>query len=316
MKTVTKLVCLLLTGALLVSKGQAQGTQPVGFEVVQPSPLQPNRTFNPGARPLPVGTIKPGSMSVPPDDLHGFVSGPATATLVREVKPAPAALPSPLDVGPAQVAPPESPVTLLKVNNKHIQFNYDLTDVGPSGVGGVEIWYTCDGKTWQKSDKLAKEGSCSVDVDQEGGYGFVFLARTGFGGGKEPPRDGDTPQIWVEVDLTRPVVSLTCCQLDTASRSLQIGWTATDRNLARKPISLSFAEQSEGPWTPFAINLENTGHYQWPISPGTPHKFWIRVEAADSAGNVGGADSSSPVLIDVSQPKVTNIRVNGAGSLQ
>jgi hypothetical protein len=36
------------------------------------------------------------------------------------------------------------------------------------------------------------------------------------------------------------------------------------------------------------------------------------VEAADSAGNVGVVDSPSPVRVDLSQPRVVNIRVSAA----
>jgi hypothetical protein len=192
-------------------------------------------------------------------------------------------------------------------------FNFDVKDVGFSGVSGIELWYTRDGYTWRKIDQKIQGGSCAVQVEEEGAYGFIFLPRTGLGGGKEPPQPGDPAQVWVEVDLSAPIVTLARYQPDTVSHALQIEWTATDKNLGRKPISLYYSEHSGGPWVPYAVNVENTGHYSWQLTPATPPNFYLRVEAVDAAGNVGRADSSQPVRIDLSQPSVTNIRVSTFG---
>ena len=106
------------------------------------------------------------------------------------------------------------------------------------------------------------------------------------GGGKEPPTNGEAPQMWVEVDVTKPVVAITGLQPSAGSHTLRIDYTATDKNLSRHPISMYFAETLEGPWTPFTGAMENTGTFTWQVPPGTPANFYLRIAASDQAGNV------------------------------
>src|SRR5205814_7780517 len=36
------------------------------------------------------------------------------------------------------------------VGSKRVSLNYELKEVGPSGVSQVELWYTQDGRSWNK----------------------------------------------------------------------------------------------------------------------------------------------------------------------
>ena len=54
----------------------------------------------------------------------------------------------------------------------------------------------------------------SLQVSEEGLYGFTLVAHNGVGGGKEPPHAGDLPQIWVLVDQTKP--DAICCDFKFA----------------------------------------------------------------------------------------------------
>ncbi|HEV3262750.1 MAG TPA: hypothetical protein VG013_38295 [Gemmataceae bacterium] len=201
------------------------------------------------------------------------------------------------------------------VNSKRFRLNYEVKDVGPSGIAGVELWYTQDGRSWQKHDSMPHQHSpYVVEVGNEDLYGFTLLVRSGAGVGKQPPRPGDLPQVWVEADVTRPVVRLLGTEPDTGSRagSLTILWTASDKNLAQEPITISYAEQAAGPWVPIATRLPNSGRYVWQIPPGMPVRFLVRVEAADQAGNVGTDQSPSPLLGDPAQPTVAIVNVEPA----
>ena len=80
--------------------------------------------------------------------------------------------------------------------------------------------------------------------------------------------------------------------------------SASDKNLSRQPITLSYAEQAEGPWAPIAANLENSGRYVWPMPLNLPFRIFVKVEAADRAGNVNSAQTANPILVDLSKPKV------------
>jgi hypothetical protein len=127
---------------------------------------------------------------------------------------------------------------------------------------------------------------------------------------------GDPPQVWVEVDLTKPVVRLASVDVGRGAEvgTLAINYSATDKNLALRPITLSYAEKPEGPWVEIAHGEENTGRFVWRMPESVPYQFYVRVEAADRAGNVGAAETPKPVIVDLSQPKVQVISIGAAGS--
>jgi hypothetical protein len=180
-------------------------------------------------------------------------------------------------------------------------------------VAAVDLWVTRDGgHTWKKDESAVRTGPPLVtEIPEEGTYGFTLVARSGLGLGKKPPVSGDPPQVWVEVDLTKPVVHLIDVKQGAGSRAreMTITWSATDRNLTRRPVTLAYSEQSSGPWLPLAANIENTGSYVWNVPASAPTSFYVRVEAIDLVGNVGVAQSAKPTLIDMSQPSVAIIGV-------
>ena len=229
------------------------------------------------------------------------------------------AVPSPSIPGSAAPTPtaattgtPGTPAVRM-VNSKRIVLNYEVKDVGPSGVSAVELWVTRDsGHSWHKDEAAGRSGPPYVtEVPEEGMYGFTLVAKSGLGLGKQPPVSGDTPQVWVEVDLTRPVVSLGEVKhgIGAKAREVIINWSAADRNMARRPVTLSYAEKTEGPWLPLAANIENSGRYVWNMPSNGPNTFLVRVEAVDLVGNMGMAQSSTPVVIDMSRPTVSIIGV-------
>src|SRR5205823_3171757 len=153
-----------------------------------------------------------------------------------------------------------------------------------------------------KADK-----SLVFTVNDEGVYGFTVLARSGVGLGERPPQAGDRPQVWVEVDLTKPVVQLQQVIVGQGAEKgkLTVLWTATDKNLDRTPITISYAEQAAGPWAPMtAGKVANNGRFVWEMPPAVPYQFYVKVEATDAAGNVGEAVTTEMVKVDLSQPKV------------
>jgi hypothetical protein len=203
------------------------------------------------------------------------------------------------------------------VNNKRISLNYEIKEQGPSRVSLVELWVTRDGRNWQKfkedtgNSQAGPQPPFVVEVNEEGQYGFTLLARSGVGLGERPPQVGDPPQVWVEVDLTKPQVKILSVDPPRSvdDRNLTISWSASDKNLGRQPITLSYAEQADGLWTPIASNLENTGRYVWPMPANVPFRLYVRVEAIDRAGNIGSAQSPNPILVDLSKPKVNILNV-------
>ncbi|HLJ97449.1 MAG TPA: hypothetical protein VKU02_30095 [Gemmataceae bacterium] len=203
------------------------------------------------------------------------------------------------------------------VNSKRISLNYEIKDEGPSGVQAVELWFTRDGKTWQKySEDPGRKPPYTFEASDEGLYGFSLIVRSGVGLREREPRNGDAPQLWVEVDLTKPIVHWVKADVGRGSDSgwLTITWKATDRNFGREPITLSYAKELPGPWTQIAANVENTGQYRWQIPAGVPYRFFVRVEATDLAGNVGVLDTAEPAIVDLHQPKGVILGVEPAAN--
>jgi hypothetical protein len=217
-------------------------------------------------------------------------------------------------------APITSPVPAVRlVNSKRIGLNYEIKDKGPSGVSAIELWYTQDPacRSWQKYRE--EDGKTPppflIDVEGEGLYGFTLVVRSGVGLGDRPPQVGDKPQIWVEVDLTKPLVKLGPVEVGRGADSgrLTMYWTATDKNLAAKPITISYAKDTTGQWNPIVANMENSGRFVWQMPGDVPYQFLIRVEAADRAGNIGMDETAKPVIVDLLQPKGVILNVEPVG---
>ena len=86
---------------------------------------------------------------------------------------------------------------------------------------------------------------------------------------------------------------------------LTIAWKATDKNLGREPITLSYSKEPEGPWLPIGGGpQQNSGFYVWHMPPtGIPYQFYLQVEATDKAGNVGRGRTKELVKVDLKKPK-------------
>jgi hypothetical protein len=214
---------------------------------------------------------------------------------------------SPSPPGDGNRTPPAAANANVRlVNSRRIRLNYNVEGKGKSGIADVQLWQTRDGRTWQKVlEHTKEEPPFDHMVDGEGLYGFTIVVRSGVGLGDRPPQAGDPPQVWVEVDLTKPRVQLYQPEVGRGADlgKLTISWQASDKNLRQQPITISYAEKKEGTWTPIESNLENTGRYVWRMKDDLPFKFFVRVEAADRAGNVGSAETEKEIVVDLAQPK-------------
>ena len=185
------------------------------------------------------------------------------------------------------------------VNTKRVVLNCELKEFGPSGVSLVELWYTHDARSWSRGPEFKvppgeEQGKQAItfDVATEGVYGLTLLARSGVGLGDRPPQVGDRPQLWIEVDTTKPAVKVLAVVVGNGADKgkLTVNWSAFDKNPTPMPITLSYAEKADGPWKAFAEKLPNNGRYVWSMpTEGIPYQFLVKVEAADLAGNVGEA---------------------------
>ena len=311
----------------------AKPSMPVGYASTgAPQPVQSLPVIAEVAN--PPATVTPAAFSVPVDPaLKGM---PAVSTL-ELTQPAPTPPPQPqpppmpiVEAQPLQPLPPSQPVppqilleprqpvsvaidsksspagapALRLVNTKHFTLSYSVQD-GGAGVAAIDLWETRDSKNWKKCDNAQpQQNAYLVEVKDEGVFGYTMVARPLGDKGNTQPKAGDVPQVWVTVDTTKPVVSLTGVELNLASKSpnLIVRWSAKDKNFGPRPITLSYAEHADGPWLPLAANIENTGRHESSIPANMPKRAFIRIEAVDLVGNSGMTQTDKSVRLDFSAP--------------
>jgi hypothetical protein len=205
-------------------------------------------------------------------------------------------------------APPEATRTLLAASPR-FALQYAVEDAGPEGPALVELWVSRDGgQTWNRQPEDADRTSpYDVDLGGEGTFGLWLVVQSAANLGDPPPRPGDRPQMWVEVDATPPIVRLDTPRVGTGGNlgKVSITWRASDPHLGPRPVLLSYrADRPDAPWTPITDRLDNTGRYIWTLPPSVPPRIHLRIDVIDSIGNRASAETQSkPILVDRSRPR-------------
>jgi hypothetical protein len=307
-----------------------------------PPPPEPNLT-GPGS--LPQGPPPAYATQPPVEVTKGQVTPPSVDALpvVRTNATDPGRAVASTDV-PNPVVPPPAPGNVAspmahaaaphKITNRlEVTVKYELAQVGPSGVGSVDIYMTKDhGATWIKDgdDPTIKaavpagpgEQTRTLKLPpQDGVYGYTLVAKSRAGRGKLPPRPGDQPELIVELDRTAPKAVLYAPLPDPAQRdALILTWKAEDKNLAAQPITIEYKDASNGEWKTIGTKLPNTvahaaqvppgvtGSYSWQVPPGTVSAY-LRLRVHDTAGNEAQAATAEPLLVDMSEPVAHKLRV-------
>jgi hypothetical protein len=218
------------------------------------------------------------------------------------------------------------------VNSRQVTLEYEVNKFGPSGVGSVELYVTRDdGQKWERYGEgqnlnipiptdargtgASVRRSLTVSLPGEGTYGFYLVVKSGAGLGKPAPKDGVTvPQMRVEVDETAPQANLYAPVPDPQQKDcLILSWTASDRNLAEKPITLQWAERPGGPWeTIGAPEMPNVGKFTWKLTSQVPPRVYLRLVVRDTAGNMAEAVTPQSILVDLSEPEAQFIGLSGS----
>ncbi|MCU0878452.1 MAG: hypothetical protein MUF06_11760 [Pirellulaceae bacterium] len=252
----------------------------------EPAPPEEIRTQDLPAEPLPAPRYESSPLSRP------------------DVAPGPDSEPFP---SPAEsVAPPVGSRPRL-TSSRRFSLEYDIESVGPEGVSEVELWGTSDGgRTWIKwGSDPDKQSPFDVEVNGEANYGFriVIIGRNGLA--TSAPRAGDAADIWVGIDLTRPKGRLLSAQYGQgpAAGKLDIRWEASDAHLTERPITLSISDRPDGPFTPIAAGLPNSGQYYWEFDPRSPRLIFLRLEIRDEAGNVAIDQLTEPIKVEGLEPR-------------
>jgi hypothetical protein len=296
----------------------------------------------PTGTPTEMVPVKPPE-SAPPTPLPpssgtvGFTTTNSVNTFTQSVPVPP--VPPPAPVAAATGSNPVAASSSLNggplpakqiINKRQVRLEFEVARYGPSGIGAVDVYLTTDdGRNWEKAPPDPSLNLPMVSPIQGGPmrgvvtaqlpreavvYGIAVVVKSRAGLGKPPPRNGELPQMRVEVDTTSPVAQLFEPQNDLNHRdSLILTWTADDRNLAPNPITLEWAAQRDGPWNLIGSDqMPNTGVYNWQVPTSVPPSVYLRMTVRDLAGNASVAQTNKAVLVDLSEP-VANI-IGLAGS--
>ncbi len=249
----------------------------------------------------PAAAAPPYSNPFPMNDKAGAAALPGAADAFPSTGPG-------TNAGPGGVTAAGNRSML--VPGPRFKLQYAIDDAGPDGPAVVELWMTQDGgRNWiRRAEDTDRVSPFEVDLGGEGTFGLSLVARSASGLGDQPPAPGDPPQTWVEVDTTPPSVQLYPPQIGAGPHAgkVAITWRASDLHLAPRSVSLFWRPDQAGSiWQPLIDGQENMGQYIWTVPPSFPAKFHIRVEAVDTVGHRGGAETadSAPVIVDRSRPR-------------
>lgn len=176
-------------------------------------------------------------------------------------------------------------------SSPNFALEYDVFNVGTKGPRLVELWVTMDrGATWEMLQADAdKQSPIEVQLSQEGYYGFRLVVHGYDAPAPRAPQNGQVADLSVVVDWTKPQARLTRAYYDERLGAIQIEWMADDRLLSEKPITLSYSESPQGPWTPFASNVPDSGTYSWRLQRRPPGRLYLQMEVSDLAGNISSS---------------------------
>jgi hypothetical protein len=291
-------------------------------------PTEPTRIeglSSPAVEELPAPEPMPGSNAAPLADSANPPATipsapPAPKMLVETERPTAPSLPAvPQDPvatetesGDIENDPHAVPMGPTEQNTYHsrsksFSLDYDIDMTRGSRVSSIELWGTMDnGKTWSKwGEDEDRESPFDIRVDEEGMFGFRVVIVGSNLIASNQPRAGDPADAWIYVDTKAPDVKIISAVYGAGEEAghLVIDYSCADDELIDRPISISFSERRDGPWTTVASGLKNTGRYLWPAEPNLPKRIYLRIEAVDRAANIGVYRLDLPVDVEGLTPR-------------
>jgi hypothetical protein len=265
-------------------------------------------------------SMSPVVLPEPVPSKGGTPSGPAVVRAEFPPTTPPENLPQrqPEQTAKASINLPEAPGKTLSasrqlINTTQASIEYRIDQVGPSGVGKVEIFMTPDnGQSWHRlAEDTVKRSPAEIRLPGDGVYGIRIVVTNGNGFGGKAPVRGDAPHCTVEVDTTPPFVQLRSAEVQPGAGTIEIRWNATDKNLGTDPVTLHYRSRPDGPWQVIARNVKNDGVYRWAFPRDVGSQFFFKIEVADQSGNIAHAVSSQATTVDMTEPRATIVGVSG-----
>lgn len=213
--------------------------------------------------------------------------------------------------GGTQPSATTDPGRPLILNRRNLKLNYEDVETGKIEIAEIRVYaISQEEKRWTLLESFPApppaDHKLPITVKGEGTWGFKITLKNSANKGEAPPSIGTQPDLWVTIDETKPVVNITETRLAGTVQNTQmtIAWTASDKNMAERPISIYYAStQTPTTWVAIAQGLPNDRQYLWNLPPEIPATILIKVEAVDQANNIGAAITSQPVITDLSTPR-------------
>ena len=195
------------------------------------------------------------------------------------------------------------------IGSNRFRLNYGIDSIDPSGVGKVVLWITRDdGRSWKIwGTDPDRRSPFPVEVTEQGRYGFRIVVQSKDGLTGQGPSSGDDADIWIVVDTTAPLAQIVSVPYGrgTEAGKLIVNYRVADPLLTLRPITLSYAGNPAGPWEIIEEGLRNDSRYAWKVSREVPEQIYLKIEAADRAGNIGVHALSQPVDVSGLVPRGT-----------
>ena len=192
-------------------------------------------------------------------------------------------------------------------SSKTFSLDYSIENEPESPIASVELWGTTDeGQTWQLWGQDPDRASpFDIQVEAEGLFGFRMIIVGANGLASNRPHNGDNADAWIQVDTTKPQAKLISALYGKGQQagSMIIEYRAADDYFPERPITLSYSEVPSGPWKTIATGVRNNSRYVWPADPSLPATIYLRLEAFDSAGNVGVHLLDTPIDVQGLAPR-------------
>lgn len=221
------------------------------------------------------------------------------------------------DVDQLEVEQAGSQPSLPKLNfvpSRSFQIDYEVSGVGPSGVGVVEVFITQDngGQWWRYGVDADRQSPMEIQVPADGRYGFCFRIHSGVGNAEPPPQPGDAPQIQLQVDSAAPHLKLLQTRQGRGSqlREVTVDWDHVDDNPTDAPVSVFVAGSPKGPWRLIDDQIVDRGSHTFELPHNPPAQLFVKLQAIDQAGNRSEAVAAEPILLDLARPTARVLTVD------
>ncbi|QDU63591.1 hypothetical protein Pan216_44720 [Planctomycetes bacterium Pan216] len=231
------------------------------------------------------------------------VTEKSAAPMAPSKMPEPAKAPEPPKMPSATADAQLRPEGRSFCASRRLVVHYEVDKSGKE-VGPVELWGSTDGgENWTVlSRDTDKTSPIEAELGHDGTWGLRIVVDADLPMSRPTP--GSTPELYVEIDTTSPVVLAKNPVISDGM--VELTWSAADQNLSSESTNIFYATNPEGPWKQIGESLEGTGRFVWELPEsntknGSQH---FRIEARDEAGNVGDINV-------VARPPLANIEQGG-----